>query len=502
MSTVFTHYDELLSKYADYSVLGTIAELLHWDMQTIMPPKGANKRADQLALVSGMMHSRLTSPHIGELLASIEAYSSELSPEQRANVREIGRDYARATKIPLRLVEELSRHQSACHEAWVKAREAADFGQFAPYLETMVRLTAEQAEYLGYQDTPLDALIDEFEPGATAAMFTGLFNELKAVTVPLLKRILHSAVKADNAFLARSYPADLQKQFGLEVMKTIGFDMEAGRLDVSVHPFCGGSYGDVRITTRYNEQAPQQALFGIIHESGHAMYEQGVDAAFLKTPLAQALSYGIHESQSRMWENFVGRGLPFWTYFMPALKRLFPSQLGDVSMDKFLLAVNHVEPSLVRVEADEMTYDLHIILRFEIERDLFAGKISVADLPEVWNAKMREYLGVTPPDNGKQGVLQDVHWSGGSFGYFPSYSLGNMAAGQFWFAMRAQMPDMDDKMAAGDFSGVLAWLRENVHHLGRRISRDELMIRATGKPLGTADYCRYLTEKYSALYKI
>lgn len=502
MTNVQTNYDELLAKYADYSILGSVAELLHWDMQTIMPPDGGTKRADQLALISGNMHSRLTSPRIGELLAFLEARSGELNPDQQANVREIGRDYYRATKIPQRLVEDLSRHQSICHEAWVKARETGDFVQYVPFLETMVRLTAEQAEYLGYKDTPLDALIDEFEPGATAEMFTKLFDELKAVTIPLVKKIQASPVKAKRDFLERDYPADSQKQFGEEVMRAIGFNMNGGRLDVSVHPFCSGSYGDVRITTRYNPKAPQQAIFGIIHESGHALYEQGADPAHLKTPLAQALSYGIHESQSRMWENFVGRGLPFWTHMMPTLKKIFPTQLADVSLDQFLLAVNHVEPSLVRVEADEMTYDLHIILRFEIERDLFNGKLLVADLPEAWNKKMQDYLGVTPPDNGKQGVLQDVHWSGGAFGYFPSYSLGNMAAGQFWYKMREQMPDMDEKMAKGDFTGILGWLRENVHRHGRRYSRDDLMIKATGKPLGTADYCRYLTEKYSALYKI
>jgi carboxypeptidase Taq len=399
-------------------------------------------------------------------------------------------------------VEDLSRQQSLGHEAWVKAREAANFGMFAPHLEILVRLTAEVAEHLGYADTPLDALIDEYEPGATAAMFTRLFDEVKTTTIPLLQRILDSPVKANRKFLERNYPADAQKQFGELAMRQLGFDWEGGRLDISVHPFCTGSLGDVRITTRYKTDAPQQALFGIIHETGHALYEQGLNPDQQGTPLSQALSMGIHESQSRLWENLIGRSRGFWTFFFPKLKDVFPQQLADVTPEQFELAVNHVEPSLVRVEADEMTYDLHIILRFEIERDLFAGKLAVADLPAVWNRKVKEYLGVTPPNDGKEGVLQDVHWSGGSFGYFPSYSLGNMAAAQFWSAMQKVMPDLTRKMAAGDFSEILHWLRENVHAHGRRYSRDELLQRATGKPLGTKDYADYLTKKYGELYKL
>jgi carboxypeptidase Taq len=501
MPTPHAAYEELITKYRECSVLGSVTGLLHWDMQTVMPRKGAELRGDQLAVISGIAHDRLTHPRIGELLDDL-TQGTGLSDEQKANVREIRRDYLRATRIPKDLVEELSRHQTVCHEAWVKARENNDFAAYAPFLEKMVALCKRQAECLGYKVTPLDALIDQFEPDATTAMFTDLFNQVKTANVPLVNKIVASPVKARRDFLKRDYAPDLQKQFGELVMKQVGFDMEAGRLDISVHPFCAGVYGDVRITTRYNQNAPQQALFGIIHETGHALYEQGMNAAHLGTPLAEALSYGLHESQSRMWENFVGRGRPFWTYFYPKLKEIFPSQLADVKPDEFILAVNHVERSLVRVEADEMTYDLHIILRFEIERDLFDGTISVNDLPKVWNQKMESYLGLTPPNDGKEGVLQDIHWSGGSFGYFPSYSLGNMAAAQLWYAMRSDLPNMDQQMSSGKFSDILQWLREHVHIHGRRFNRDELLKKATGKPLGTEDYIRYLREKYSALYKL
>jgi carboxypeptidase Taq len=501
MSDSQADYQELVGRYKEYTTLSSVTGLLHWDMQTVMPPKGNERRADQIALLSGIMHTRLTSPRIGELVEQLLSKDG-LADEQQANVREMARDYHKATRIPQELVEELSRQQSLAHEAWVHAREAANFAFFAPHLERLVRLTAQMAEHLGYEDTPLDALIDQFEPDATTAMFTHLFDELKAVNIPLLQRILNSPVKADRRFLETEYSPDLQKEFGEVVMRQVGFDSDAGRLDTSVHPFCSGAWGDVRITTRYNSRAPQQALFGVIHETGHALYEQGVNERYLGTPLAEALSYGIHESQSRMWENFVGRSKPFWKHFLPRLKQFFPSQLGDVTLDQFLLATNHVQPSLVRVEADEMTYDLHIIMRFEIERDLFAGKITVSELPVVWNRKMESYLGVTPPNDGKEGVLQDVHWSGGSFGYFPSYSLGNIAAAQFWYTMRAAMPDMDEQIARGKFANILAWLRENVHQQGRRFKRDELMKRATGKPLQTGDYIRYLKEKYSELYKL
>lgn len=502
MKDVGALYLELASKYKEISVLGSVTGLLHWDMQTMMPSKGGELRGDQLALLSGIAHKRMTAPRIDELLTELEDGIDRLTPDQQACVREIRRDQKKAVKVPQDLVEEISRHSSQCHELWVKARANADFGMFAPHLEKMVQLMRKQAECLGYAETPLDALIDQFEPDATVSVFTALFNEVKAANVPLLKKILNSPVKADRAFLAREYPADSQKQFGQELMKAIGFDMEGGRLDTSVHPFCSGQLGDVRITTRYNVNMPQQAIFGIIHESGHALYEQGMDPNHFGSPLAEALSYGLHESQSRMWENIIGRSRPFWTHFWPRMTAIFPQALNGVTAEQFVLAVNHVQQSFVRVEADEMTYDLHIIVRFEIERDLFNGSLSVSDLPKAWNRKMEDYLGVTPPNDGKEGVLQDVHWSGGAFGYFPSYSLGNIAAAQLWYSIQRDVPNVQQKIETGNFSEILAWLRTNVHRHGRRFKRDELMKKATGKPLGTADYIRYLNEKFSALYKL
>ncbi|MBK6766465.1 MAG: carboxypeptidase M32 [bacterium] len=495
-------YQELTKAFKQYSTLGSISSVLQWDMQVNMPPKGAEKRANELAMVSGLAHERLTSKRVGELISTCKTTNGALTEAEQANVREMSRDYDRATKVPQELVEELSRQRSLTHDIWGRAREKADFSLFAPELEKLVELTKQLAEAYGHTGTPYDALVDEYEAGATVVSLTKLFDEMKAVTVPLAEKVIHSKVKANFAFEKNRFTAEKQKTFGEGLIEKIGFDRQGGRLDTSIHPFCSGGLGDVRLTTRYNEHAPQQAIFGIIHEMGHGLYEQGVAPATYGTPLSEALSYGIHESQSRMWENYIGRSLPFWKCFYPQLTSAFGNELAGMSVEDWVLAVNHVERSLVRVEADELTYDLHIILRFEIERDLFAGVISVSDLPKVWNQKVEAYLGITPPNDGKEGVMQDVHWSGGSFGYFPSYSVGNIAAGQMWKKMHADMPTMMEKIEKGNFGEILAWLRENVHQHGRRFTRDELMQRATGKALGTEDYLSYLTEKFSSLYKL
>ncbi len=495
-------YEELVTRYKEYSVLSSVHGLLHWDTQVIMSPKGSDRRAEQMAVLSGISHDKITSPRLGELIEKIGAIPNGLTPEQKANVREIHRDYKLATKIPKDLVEEMSRAKSHAHDAWVSAREKSDFGAFAPHLEKLVALSRKMAECIGYAETPYDALLDQYEPDSTASMFTKLFDEVKATTIPLLQKVLASPVKAKMSILEREFPPDLQKKVGAEVMHTLGFDAEAGRLDTSVHPFCSGGKGDIRITTRYNPRAPQQALYGVIHETGHALYEQEVDPDHLYTPLSEALSMGLHESQSRMWENFVGRSRHFWIHFFPKFKAVFPQQTADVSIDDLVLAVNHVARSYVRVEADELTYDLHIILRFELERDLFSGALSVSDLPTAWNTKFENYLGIKPPDNGKNGVLQDVHWSEAYFGYFPSYSLGNMVAGQLWATMRKEMPQMDAQIEKGQFGDILNWLRTKVHRQGRRFSRDELLTQATGKPLSTSDYRDYLTAKFTQLYKL
>lgn len=493
-------YQELIGKYRECSTLGSVIGLLQWDMQTMMPPKGAEARSEQIALQSGIMHQRLIDARVGELIEELLTRGEKLQEAEQSNVREIARDYRQAVKVPVKLVEELSRQQSIGHEVWVKARETADFSLFAPELSKLLDLSTQVAECLGYPETPYDALIDRFEPDATASMFTRLFDDFKTANKPLLEQVLNSPKLPDTAFLEIEYPTDRQKKFARHVMEKMGFDPDAGRLDTSVHPFCAGEGNDVRITARYNTEAPQQAIFGIIHETGHGLYEQGLPKETFGTPLSEPLSYGIHESQSRLWENIIGRSRAFWQYWFPELQKIFPEQLRNVSPDQFVLAVNKVQPDLVRTEADEMTYDLHIMLRFEIERDLFSGDLKVPELPEVWNDKMRKYLGLSPPDNGKLGVLQDVHWAQGSFGYFPSYSLGNLAAAQFWAAIKRDLPDSEQKISHGDFSEILHWLRRKVHCHGRRYKRNELMKLATGRSLGAEDYISYLKEKYTGLY--
>ena len=495
-------YEALIKEYKSVTTLGSIEGLLHWDLQTMMPPKGGAIRSEQMAIISGLAHQKLTSDKMRDLIGELNTTENTLSDEERANLREIDRDFTKATKLPQELVEALTRQQSKAHNIWEGAREANDYSKFAPDLEKLVELSKQKAECLGYEDTPLDALIDEFEPDATVKSLTAMFDEAKVTTIPLLKKVLASPVKANFDFQKQTFTQEKQKAFGEELITKIGFDRQASRLDSAVHPFCSGERGDVRITTRYNEHAPQQAIFGIIHETGHGLYEQGVREDTLGTPLSQPLSYGLHESQSRMWENMIGRSLPFWTQFYPMLMKYFGKELSGVSVEDWVLAINHVEQSLVRVEADELTYDLHIILRFEVERDLFSGAISVSDLPSVWNRKFEDYLGLTPPNDGKEGVMQDVHWAMGAFGYFPSYSVGNIAAAQFWAKMKSDMPDMAKQIASGNFKDILNWLIKNVHEQGRRYSRDDLMKQATGKALGVKDYADYLTEKYGELYKV
>jgi carboxypeptidase Taq len=502
MAEIRKSYDDLIAEYKAYTTLQAVLGLLHWDMQTMMPPKGAAQRADQMAILSGLSHQKLTSNKMGDLLGSLKQPDGKLSEDELANIREIDRDFTRATRIPQELVEELTRQQSKTHTTWEGAREAGDFSMFAPDLEKLVVLSKKVAECLGYQDTPLDALLDEFEPGATAKSFTAMFDEVKKTTIPLLDKITASPVKAKFDFEKNTFSAEKQKVFGEELIAVVGLDRAGSRLDTAIHPFCAGVRGDVRITTRYNVHAPQQAIFGIIHETGHALYEQGMREDTLGTPLSQALSYGLHESQSRMWENFIGRSDPFWKKFFPVLNKHFGAELAGMTVEDWVLAINHVERSLVRVEADEMTYDLHIILRFEIERDLFSGAISVSDLPKVWNKKFEAYLGLTPPDDGKRGVMQDIHWAMGSFGYFPSYSVGNIAAAQFWSKMNQDMPNMDAQIEAGNFKDILNWLIKNVHERGRCYSRDDLMKKVTGEPLNVKHYADYLTKKYSKLYKL
>jgi carboxypeptidase Taq len=495
-------YQELVSLLHSTAVLGSCASVLSWDEQTYLPPAGAELRAEQLAMLAGLTHERATSSRIGELLSELE--NSRLLAEDSdiaVNVRESRRTYDRATKLPRRLVEELSRTTTLAQAAWVEARKTSDFATFRPWLENMVSLKREQAAALGFGDgVPYDALLDEFEPGACSREIATTFAPLRDELVKLVAEIQASTRRPDVDLLARRYPLEAQKRFAESAARAIGFDFQAGRLDIAPHPFCSGmGPGDCRLTTRYNEQHFPSAFFGVLHEAGHGLYEQGLNRAAFGTPLGETVSLGIHESQSRLWENFVGRSRAFWQHFFVPAQQAFPEALADVSLDAWYAAINDVRPSFIRVEADEVTYNLHIMLRFELEQPLIAGDLHPADLPGVWNESFEKFFGLTPPDDAR-GCLQDIHWSAGLFGYFPTYSLGNMYAAQFYDAAERALGDLAALFARGEFRPLLDWLRRNIHSHGKRFRATELIQHVAGEPLSHRSLVSHLRRKFGPLY--
>jgi carboxypeptidase Taq len=412
------------------------------------------------------------------------------------------RDFDKATKLPEELVTEISRVTSLAQEEWATAREANEYSHFAPWLERILDLQRRTADALGYEDRLYDALLNQYEYGMTSAELDPIFEELKTAVIPLARAIGEHADALSDEVLHRDYHEDQQRAFAERVLKDCGYDWSRGRQDRSVHPFCT-NFGrdDVRITTRYSRNDLQSALFGSMHEMGHALYEQGIDEALDGTLLGGGTSLGVHESQSRLWENLVGRNREFWSHYFPTLRETFPTQLADVDLEEFYRAMNRVNPSLIRVEADEVTYNLHIILRYEMENELLEERLSVADAPEAWNARMQEYLGITPPSN-REGILQDVHWSIGAMGYFPTYSLGNILSVQLWERALQDEPSIPNEIANGRFSSLLGWLRENVHRHGRKFPPRVLVERATGRGLDVAPYAAYLKHKFGAIYNI
>jgi carboxypeptidase Taq len=504
MATTQELYDELVSHLTGTALLGSCSAVLGWDEQTYLPTGGAEHRANQLSLLAGMVHERATSSRVGELLSELEdsAGCEEDSP-QAVNVREARHDYDRATKLPRRLVEEISRVTSLAQQHWVAARKKADAAEFIPWLEQVVALKREEAEAIGYGDgVPYDALLDQYEPGASTADVEAIFTPLREELVSLVAAIKESGVRTDSTIITRRYPIDAQREFGIEAATQIGFDFEQGRLDEAAHPFCSGfGPGDCRLTTRYDERHFPGAFFGTLHEAGHGMYEQGLDTSAYGTPLGESASLGIHESQSRMWENFVGRSRAFWTHFYPLAQQAFAEALDDVAVEDFYRAVNDVQPSFIRVEADEVTYNLHIMLRFELEQQLVSGDLKPADVPGVWNETFARYFDLTPP-NDALGCLQDIHWSGGGIGYFPTYALGNMFAAQFFEQARQDLGDLDEQFARGEFTPLREWLNEHIHRRGKTYRANRLVEVVTGEPLSHKPLVRHLHAKFNELYNL
>ncbi len=493
-------YEKFMAKVAELADIGHAEGMLSWDQETYMPPKGAAMRARAQGTLAGLHHERLTTPELVGLVKDLKA--QDLTGDAAVNVREVGRSQDRSLKIPKELVVELSQTESLSHEAWITAREKADFALFQPWLEKILKLKKEVAERVGYEGTIYNALLDEYEPHTYAEDIEPVFAALKEKLVPLVEKIAATGKFPARGVLDQEFPVAGQEQLGRQVLEDMGFDIEAGRLDVAVHPFCSGtSRDDVRLTTRYSADWLPGSLFGTIHEAGHGLYEQGLPKDAVATPAGGSVSLGIHESQSRLWENMVGRSRAFWTHYLPRLKVLFPTQLQNVDLDQFYAAVNQVEPSLIRVEADEVTYNLHILLRFELERDLFEGRVEVKDLPSVWNERMEQYLGICPPDDA-QGVLQDVHWSFGLLGYFPTYTLGNLYGAQFFHQAQQDLTDLGDKIGRGELGELKTWLNDKVHSRGSRLRASELVEEVTGEKLSADYFSNYLEAKFGALYNL
>lgn len=510
MKTLAT-VEPLTTRLLEIQRINSAASVLSWDQETYMPAGGGEARAEQIAVLQGLAHQKLVSPEIEKLLSQWVDPATGLAYEQpgdlwdepsRSLLREVWRDFSRAKKLPSDFVIKLSRECSLAQQVWAEAKEQNTFAMFLPNLRTVLSLKREEAQYLGYKESPYNALLDVYEPGSTIAALQPVFAKLKARLVPLLKKITQSRVHVDDGILHHSYEHHRQLEFGRLVLIAMGYDFERGRLDLSAHPFTTSFHPtDVRVTTRVHEHELQSCLFSCIHEGGHGLYDQGLDQRYYGTPLGESVSLGIHESQSRLWENCVGRSRAFWRFFYPILQQTFHHQLRGVDIEQFYAAINCVKPSFIRVEADELTYNLHVMLRFEIEQDLIEGKTQPDDLPSIWNRKMEDYLGITPPSDA-EGVLQDVHWSFGAFGYFPTYTLGNLYSVQFFEQAKLEIPHLEDEIAAGQLMVLRRWLEQKIHRWGRMFTPDHLAQRVTGGTISPDPFLAYLEKKYGEIYQL
>ena len=493
--------DKIKAIQSEVVSIGHTLALLGWDQVTYMPDGGAEDRGNSMAVLANIVHQKSTDPAIGEMLAKIEPDIAQLDPDSDDArwFKVTKRNYEKDTKLSSDFVMRFARETTIAQMKWQEAKGKSDFSIFQPHLEVIIEMAKEAANFFAPYDHIYDPLLDMYEPGMKTAEVKAIFEALRPRQVELIQAIMDRPQIKDD-FLHISYPKQAQWDFGVEVLKAFGFDFNRGRQDYTHHPFTT-SFGvnDVRLTTRIIEDDLLSGLMSTMHEGGHGLYEMGVNPAYAYHALGGSASLAIHESQSRMWENLVGRSLPFWKHFYPRLQSTFPTQLGNVSLNDFYRAVNKVQPSLIRIEADEATYNLHIMLRLEIEIGLAEGKIRVADLPEYWKTKMNEYLGVVPADDA-HGVLQDVHWSNGLFGYFSTYALGNLVSAQLWEVMQKQMPNLEENIEKGDFAEMLQWLRDNIHSHGSKYEPQELVQRITGSKITAEPYVQYLTKKYSQIY--
>ncbi|NWG11425.1 carboxypeptidase M32 [Candidatus Bathyarchaeota archaeon] len=501
-------YKKLMEKIKDFIIFQSAESVIHWDMETMMPPKAIQLRSQQLALLSRIEHKMGTDPEIGKLLKQIKQNPryDKLNNVQKRNVYLTKKRYDEETKLPEELVVEIAKQQAIAVDVWKKAKASQNFAMFKQELEKMVELKKKAAEILmevKRTTTPYDALIDIFEPKMTAKTITQVFDELRTGLVRLLKKCESSKKHPNTSVLKRKISVDTQRRIAKALAESVGYDTASknagGRIDETEHPFTTGYYDDVRITTHYYEDMFASSVFSVLHEAGHAIYEQDLKQDWMYQPVGSGCSSGFHESQSRFIENIIGRSREFWVYFLPKLKEITGKTFADVNLDNLVHAINQVKPSKIRVEADEITYCLHIVIRFNIERDLFADKIKVKELPEIWNQNYKEYIDIKI-ENDSEGVMQDTHWASGLFGYFPSYALGNVYSGQLLATMEKDLPNWRKQLEKGKFSPVKDWLIENVHSHGDLYDPPQLIKKITGKELNVKPYLNYLNEKYSELY--
>ncbi|MES2708036.1 MAG: carboxypeptidase M32 [Verrucomicrobiota bacterium] len=490
-----TSYQNLRTRFRDAALLRSTESVLGWDQETGLPSKAVDWRAEQMSYLSGQVHRLTTAPEVGDLLAECEQAGFNPQSAEGVNVRGWRRDYDREAKLPAALVEEFSLTTSQGMHAWAAARKASDFASFQPVLEKLVRLCQEKADHLGWTTCRYDALMDMYEPGARSADIAALFAKLGPDVSALIGPAMEAAKATPEGLLAGHYPIAAQQAFNREVAEAVGFDFEAGRIDTTTHPFCTSlGPGDIRLTTRYDEGDFLSSLYGVLHEAGHGLYEQGLNPAEWGLPAGEAVSLGIHESQSRLWENHIGGSVAFWAHWHPRACHHFP-ELKRFTPEQVAAAARHVAPSFIRVEADEVTYDLHIILRFELERALINGDLAVKDVPEAWNARFRELLGLTVPGDA-QGCLQDIHWSMGSLGYFATYTLGNLNAAQLMRAAKRDLPSLENELASGQYASLLTWLRAKIHSPGRTHDPQDLMRLATGETTQAHYHLEHLRAKF------
>lgn len=500
-------YNELLQKTKDTIVLGTAMGIIHWDMETMMPPNAVEQRSLQLELLSRIGHKMSTDPEIGKLLKKIRSSPNyaTLGDIEKRNVYLINKSYLEQTSLPEKLVADLAKQETITVNTWKKAKAQKNYNQLKPELQKLLDLSKQAAEILmkaKNTKTPYEALIDKFEPKMTTQKITATFDKLQQGLKPLLNKIQETGKHPDTKIMHLPVPVETQRKISQLITQTLGYDTASskasGRIDETEHPFTSGSYEDVRITTHYHVNDYANSIFSVLHESGHALYELNVNPEWKYQPIGSPCSYGIHESQSRLYENVVGRSREFWTGFLPKLQKVAPNLTG-INLDEFMHAVNRVERSKIRIESDEVTYNLHIIIRYELERDLFADKISLDELPQVWNQKYADYLGVKIEDD-SEGVMQDTHWSSGLYGYFPSYALGNIYSGQITQALTKDLPNWRSQLSEGNLSELNLWLKEKIHRQGDLQDPEDLIKKATGKNLDSIPYLKYLTRKYSELY--